>query len=145
VKDASNYILTELNTLLNGNITYSGSTVKYYALNQEPSDSENLFMSVSSSYAQGDEGSKDSWLIPYTVNIDIVNRVNSLSEKAVNEVSSLISSAIWPTKSTLGINASGEFSPIKVSITSRSLPESQFNGLWHIRKVLELEILIKQL
>jgi hypothetical protein len=145
VKDASNYILTELNTLLNGTVTYLGSPVNYYALNEDPADNESLFISVGSAYVLDDLGTKDMFIRPYTVNLDIVNRVNSLSEKAVNEISSTIGGLVWPSKNTLGVNATAYFETIKVQISSRTSPENKYNGLWHIRKILELEFTIKQL
>jgi hypothetical protein len=146
VKDATNYILTQLAALLTGNVSYSGNVVKFYSIAQDVEEDEDLFVNVTSSYIGSDLGSKDNFARNYSINLDVVSRRDDklLSEAEVNSVSNDISVLICPTKGTYGIASNASFQIVKIGDMSTRGFINRVGDKWHIRKVLTLEILINQ-
>ena len=147
MKDASNWILTELYTLLNGLLTYNSVTVPIYAIAESPLDSANLFVNFSSGYITTEIGTKDSFIRPYTVVVDVVSRKQdaSLSEREVNFVSNQISSLLKISPAVLGINGDSEFKVISIDLQDVRSFNDRLEDLYHIRKVLNINFTIKQL
>ena len=147
MKDASNFILQGIASLLVGNVEYDSTVVPFYALSQEPDETATRFVNVSSSYGGGDEGSKDGFMKPYTVNIDIVDLSTdgTLSERAVNAISSLVTQILIPSKGASGLSSDSEFSVVRTTVPRITPFTNRRDIYWHIRKVVEVEFLIQEL
>ena len=146
MKDASNFIMEGLSSLLVGNISYDNIVVPFYALSQTPATDVDTFVNVSSSYVGGDVGSKYGFIKSYTLNLDIVNRNYdaTLSERAVNAISSMVTQILIPTKGTSGLQSDSSFHVIKTECPRITPFNDRRLDKWHTRKVLEIEILIQE-
>lgn len=147
MKDASNYLLTALSSLLSGEISSNGSNVKFYAIAQAPTDNDNLFVNVSSAYVNKNKGNKDHFVRSYSINLDIVSRSNSttLSEQEINNVANQIGVLLAPSPGTFGLIGNNEFNVVKIDIADGRSFNNKLAELWHLRKVLTIDFLVEQL
>ncbi|MCR9066269.1 MAG: hypothetical protein NXI00_20020 [Cytophagales bacterium] len=145
MKDASNYILTELYTLF-GSISYNSVAVPVYSIAQPAPGTADTFINMSSSTVLEGDGSKDSFVREYSVLLDIVNRRADqvAAEKTVNDISNQIGGLLKLTPTSLGITGNGDFDVVKINITDARLFTDRYNEKWHIRKVLTVDFLILQ-
>lgn len=139
-------ILQGLATLLVGNISYSGAVVPVYSIVQEPGDDVDLFVNVASAFISNDEGAKDSFMRPYTVNVDIVSRHTSaaISEKALNAVSSSITQILIPSVGGSGLVSDNDFHVVTTTQPRLTHFNDRLGVKWHLRKNLEFEFIIQQ-
>lgn len=147
MKDATNYILQQLYTLLNGNISYNSNIVPFYAFSQDPEETDNLFANVSSSFVTPFQENKDHFIRSYTINVDIVHiqTVNVVTEKAVNYISNQITTLVKPSKYTFGIADSNDFKVVNITSDTARLFVDDIDNRKVIRKVIDLEFHIKQI
>lgn len=147
MKDASNYILTQLYTALNGSVSYGGSNIPYYAITQDVNENDELFIKVASSYEVPQEGTKDSFISDYTIQLDVISvqQNKAVSEVAVNTISNDIRVILKPNPTTLGVNSNSDFKTIDLTFDNPRSFQNQDGESWRIRKVLNINFKIVQL
>ncbi len=147
MKDATNYILSEFFRLLNGNISYEGTPVKVFALEQDEADTDNLFIRLYA--AQTTEfNTKTNFGSKVYINLDIVNRLSGgeRTEHKVNDVANSIGQLILPTPSSTGLSNSTEFQLVNVKAGGPSVSLSdRSNTDLIIRKIITFEVIVNQL
>ena len=145
MKDASNYISTELFTLLNGNLAYDSVNVPVYSITQDVGETASLFVNLTSSYITSEIGTKDAFIRPYSVNLDVVALQANKSEAGVDKIANDIGVLVKPSPSVFGITGNADFNIINCTVADARSFQDRSDTMWRIRKVLTIEFIIKQL
>jgi hypothetical protein len=147
MKDSTNYILSEFFRVLGGALTYESVPVKVFAIEQDESDTDTLFVRL---YAASttEFNTKTNFGSKVYINLDIVNRLTGgeRTEHKVNDVANSIGQLILPTPSSTGLASNTDFQIVNVKSGG---PSTNFNDRSNtdliVRKLITFEITINQL
>lgn len=147
MKNPTNHILSEFFRILNGAITYEGTPVNIFAIEQDEADTDNLFVRLYAAYTT-EFNTKTNFGSKVYVNLDIVNRLTGgeRTEHKVNDVANSIGQLIMPTPSTTGLESNTEFDIVNVKSGG---PSVNFNDRSNtdliVRKIITFEVTVNQL
>ena len=140
MKDATFYLLAQLFSILNGNV--SGSV---YSIEQTPGETDNLFVRITSGFSTKDNN-KDNFGSTYVANIDVINRVprSALSYAELSTLSNEVTQLLNPTVQHNALTENVDFKPVYGRIVdSRDFTDTS-DGDYILRRVLTFESRIKQ-
>lgn len=146
MKDATNYILTEMYQTISGNVSIGGNVVPYYSLHQDPSANDSLFMNVASSFIVPDPSSKSNFHRMYTVTLDIVNiqQVDLYTEYYINEVANQVMQLLKPSPSQVNVVSNTDFICYNITLDNVVTFNDTVNQVPRLRKTLNINFHIKQ-
>ncbi|GAB3517740.1 hypothetical protein [Emticicia fontis] len=147
MKDATNYILSEFFSVLNGAISYEGTPVNVFALEQDEADTDTLFVRL---YAANttEFNTKTNFGSKVYINLEIVNRLTGgeRTEHKINDVADSIGRLILPSPSTTSLSGNTDFQLVNVKSGG---PSTHFNERSNtdliVRKIITFEVIVNQL
>jgi hypothetical protein len=147
MKDATNYILSEFFRVLDGAISYEGTPVSIFAIEQDEAYTDNLFVRLYA--AQTTEfNTKTNFGSKVSINLDIVNRLTGgeRTEHKVNDVANSIGQLIMPAPASTGLASNTEFQIVNVRLGGPSVNlNDRSNTDLIVRKIITFEVTVNQL